>query len=50
MKTLSVWITAGVVSYFATSWIKNIIWNIVAGTVVWYLCVHYINKFLEGEI
>ena len=50
MQTLSIWIIVGVISYIATMWIKSFIWNIVASTIVWYVSVYYIKKYLKGEI
>jgi len=50
MGTLSKWIIAGVISYGATFWIKNFIWNMIAGITVWYAVLYFLNKWLEGEI
>ena len=50
MQTLSIWIIAGVISYVSTMWINNLVWNIIISTIIWYLAVHYIKKWLRGEI
>ena len=50
MQTLSIWIIAGVISYLSTMWISNLVWSLVASTIVWYLSVYYIKKWLRGEI
>ncbi|WP_457560832.1 hypothetical protein [Caminibacter sp.] len=47
---LAKWIIAGAVSYIATIPIKNFVWNLIISTAVFYLSLHFINKFLEGEI
>jgi hypothetical protein len=44
------WIIAGIISYGATFWIKNIVWNVIAGIAVWYGSLYFIDRFLEGEI
>jgi len=50
MQTLSIWIVAAVISYFSTIWIDDLMWNIIASTIIWYLSVFYIKKWLRGEI
>jgi len=50
MKTLNIWIIAGIISYVTTMWITDFVWNLIAGTIVWYLSVYYIKKYLNGEI
>jgi len=49
MQTISIWIIAGFISYITTVWIKNLIWNIIASTIVWIIVVHYLKKFLNGD-
>ncbi|ACM93328.1 hypothetical protein NAMH_0376 [Nautilia profundicola AmH] len=42
------WSIAALISYGATLWIKNLVFNFVASILVWYLTLYYLNKFLEG--
>jgi hypothetical protein len=44
------WTTAAVISYAATFWIKNFVWNLTASMVVWYFSLYFIDRWLEGEI
>jgi hypothetical protein len=46
---LTKWIIAGIISYAATFWIKNIVVNIILGITVWYLSLHFLDRWLEGE-
>ena len=47
---LAKWLVAGVVSYVATIWIKNFWINFVASTIIWFVMLYILDKFLEGEI
>jgi hypothetical protein len=47
---LAKWIIAGIISYGATFWINNLIANIIAGIIIWYVSLWFLDKFLEGEI
>ena len=44
------WIIAGIVSYALTFWIKNLALNIILSIIIWYLTLHFLNKWLEGDI
>jgi len=51
MKILYIWIIAGILSYFITNLItQNFIYSLVISTILFYLFVFYIKKWLNGEI
>jgi hypothetical protein len=47
---LAKWTIATITSYIGTMWIKNFWYNLIASTILWFVCLYFLNKFLEGEV
>jgi hypothetical protein len=48
-KKFTIWTIAGIISYLSTKWISNLIWNMIASTVVFLIVARYLDRWMEGE-
>ena len=46
---LAKWTIAAITSYVGTMWIKTF-GIIFTSTILWFVCLYFLDKFLEGEI